>query len=112
MTSKFKSGDKVILGKHKDLGNGPNWSENMNQFLGKIATLKEINKSYNDPELTHWRVDVDGGRFIWREINMTLVLMNEKQVCDVCKKSCPHLPPNEDDKFICVVCQTIRSLNA
>ena len=67
---KLKVGDEVILGKHTD---GGNWSPDMDRYVGKTAKLTAKWSTVDTSGNPDWYVDIDGGEFYWREINMIQV---------------------------------------
>ena len=81
MSSNFNVGDQVILGRHDAVApsiqhpHGPiNWDPRMDQYVGKVATLKRLFTL--DPIWGYcWEIDLDGGVFAWHEKNMIAVQM-------------------------------------
>jgi transcription antitermination factor NusG len=63
----FKVGDKVILGEHTSCceQDNLNWSLDMNDYIGKVATITGFASSSLDRTPTAY-VDIDNGEFIWR----------------------------------------------
>jgi hypothetical protein len=79
MSSKFKVGDQVILGRHDvdphSIYGFANWEPSMEKYVGKIATLKRTFAVH----ATHgyqWQIDIDGGVWSWHEKNMLSCLSN------------------------------------
>jgi len=111
MATKYKIGDRVRLGKHTFHPlEGRNWNANMDQYVGKIATLRRIHTNSDDDTIRSWITDI-GIYYAWREINFTPVYFDEKQICSECKKPCPHIEANQkDNTYICVSCIFLRDL--
>lgn len=107
--TKFKAGDRVIIGRHTNYypSHGRNWTTAMEKYVGKIATLVIISSIFEPYE---WIIDIDRGQHTWREQDMLLAYLDEKQVCAVCKISCPHEKPNQKDCYICAVCIVMKDL--
>jgi hypothetical protein len=105
--SNFKVGDVVILGKHSHIkGFGVEWSWLMDRFVGTKATLLGI---YDKEEPIRWIVS--GNDHKWRQANFTRVVEYPDQVCNECKKPCPHEAPNQYDKsYTCPGCLFLREL--
>jgi hypothetical protein len=62
-------GDKVILGKHQPVDGFVNWFFLMNKFVGQEATIVLfVCTDLSGCDL--YKVDVDGGAWNWRIINM------------------------------------------
>jgi hypothetical protein len=57
---RYKVGDRVILGEHPGR---KNWSDTMDQWVGKEAVLVKRSAYYPD----QWRVDIDKGGWSWQE---------------------------------------------
>lgn len=111
--SRFKIGDKVILGIHEYLSvAGSNWDPAMSKFVGKVATIINGCDNYFYPiEGTQWRVDLDGGVYAWRELNMCSAVEYPNQKCKDCGVPCPHAEPNQPDKtYICKFCEIINEI--
>ena len=68
MVTKFKKGNRVILGKHD---RGEFWSPSMNEFVGKESILIE-EATVDTYNYVVWYVELTGHRYLWRESNMTL----------------------------------------
>jgi len=105
---RFKVGDKVIVGRHDAtaiLGEYKSWNMNMEQYVGKVATLTRQKESYEA-----WYIDLDGGLYFYYEKNMKPPINNENQKCAECNVSAPHENPNTDGKYICVWCKTSLEL--
>lgn len=61
--SRYKVGDKVILGEHS---NRYGFGFRMDQYVGKVATLTRKNHGIDKPS---WYVDIDAGCCWWLEEN-------------------------------------------
>ena len=66
----FKVGDRVLVGKHRPLGESELvfWVEDMEEFVGREATIAELVGPVED-ELSgsfYVRLDVDEGQWYWR----------------------------------------------
>jgi len=83
MASRFKVGNRVILGRHQHhIVGGTYWEEEMNEFVGKIATLTiQAGSHYYGGGGLLWRVDIDDGAFLWREVNMQPAIENKNPIC-------------------------------
>lgn len=66
---KFQVGSVVILGKHDDINGGANWTDEMNKFVGKSATITELVAADSQGFLV---VRVTGNSYVWRVRNLTL----------------------------------------
>jgi hypothetical protein len=64
MISKYKPGDKVILGEHT---RREAFGIQMDKYVGKEATLIRI--GYSSFMKPCWYVDIDNGAFYWHEEN-------------------------------------------
>ena len=58
-------GAKVILQKHREVGKDDNWASDMNNYVGKTATITSV-PGFDDAGCTVVRVDVDKGAYVWR----------------------------------------------
>lgn len=60
-------GDIVVLGRHRDIpGHGDNWAEEMQQYVGREATITEQAETEYDSGAYLVKVDVDNGTYVWR----------------------------------------------
>ena len=107
----YKTGDEVILGKHQA---GPNWSKNWNsdmeQYVGKKATI--IGLSMVEPVTGYhlYLVDIDVGAWHWRGVNMTPVqvsapaaVKHDGAFCTRCKNYVQYAEPSPT--FRCWSCR-------
>jgi hypothetical protein len=122
MSSKFKVGDQVILGRHDpnpSLLGFVNWTIGMEKYVGKIATLNHLFPL----DLRHgytWGVDIDLSVYAWHEKNMTLVLRIDENImivqrtlpkvegasCSRCHDFNNYAEPNmPDGSFKCFSCR-------
>jgi len=65
----IKVGSTVILGQHEDINGGDNWADEMEAFVGKQATVKEIPGADSQGFLV---VRVKENGYSWRVRNLTL----------------------------------------
>ena len=65
-------GVEVILGQHDVMNGGDNWNAEMNQFVGRTARVTSLDGTDGENCLKV-RVDIDGGRWVWRIRNLQLV---------------------------------------
>jgi len=65
----IKVGSVVILGKHDDVNGGANWSDAMNAFVGKEATVTSLPGADSFGFLV---VRVSGNSYAWRVRNLAL----------------------------------------
>ena len=104
----YKKGDKVILGRHDLKSNGQpgNWDPTMEQYVGMEATIVKSYNVWDGPHVTYI-VDVDKGRFYWREVNMTPIgvastvsaptkASGDRCIC--CRNFCEYAEPSLDFK--------------
>ncbi len=69
----FAVGDKVVLGKHRKVAGEADWSDEMESFVGKTATITSLNGTEGDPAACFTvNVDVDGGAWYWRAENLRI----------------------------------------
>lgn len=65
-------GVEVILGQHDVMNGDDNWNAEMNQFVGRTARVTSLDGTDGENCLKV-RVDIDGGRWVWRIRNLQLV---------------------------------------
>jgi hypothetical protein len=73
--SKYKVGDKVILGEHT---NRYGFGFHMDQYVGKVATLTRKNRGIDKPS---WYVDIDVGCSWWLEENFNQCPCKQVRTC-------------------------------
>ncbi len=61
----FQVGSVVILGRHQAVDGDPNWADDMDYYVGDVATITEL-AGVDDTGCPGVRVDIDGGEFFWR----------------------------------------------
>ena len=61
----FEVGSVVILGRHQSVDGDINWADDMDAYVGDIATVIEL-AGVDDAGCPVVRVDIDGGEFVWR----------------------------------------------
>ncbi|MBP8128806.1 MAG: proteasome accessory factor PafA2 family protein [Candidatus Hydrogenedentes bacterium] len=67
---RFHIGDRVVLGRHEPVGGSENWNSDMEQYVGRTATvLRIVGLDSSGCEVV--RVDIDQGRYVWRARNLT-----------------------------------------
>lgn len=99
MTTRFKIGDKIRITNTTIL--------TKREFVGKIAYIIRQSRVIDHT----WMIDVDRQCHSWNEYEFELFTVNEKQICNSCKISCPHANPNQKDgTFICVSCLFTKDL--
>lgn len=67
---RFNIGDRVILGRHDLVGGNQNWNADMEQFVGRTATVLRI-VGLDTAGCEVVRVDADQGRYVWRTRNLS-----------------------------------------
>jgi hypothetical protein len=121
MSSKFKVGDKVILGRHDPdpgtLFGFANWAIGMEKHVGSIATLNHLFPLDLEHGYT-WGVDIDLSVYAWHEKNMTLCITEGQLIaavaslrsngvsCSKCRDFNNFAESNQSDgTFICYSCR-------
>jgi len=107
-------GCKIVLGEHQNLGannGGKDWNDEMHQYVGKIATITEhiIYGWYKDERVKHcYRVDIDGGRWVWRATDCKPAIEHPNQKCSGCNTAMPHI--DKADNITCDFCKVSNDL--
>jgi hypothetical protein len=105
--AKFSEGDLVrIIRSVED----PSWFPAMDRYNGSITKISKVfyNSFYN---FCTYRTEIDRSIYCWEECSLHHYIINEKQVCSVCCKFCPHSEPNlPNNKYICTTCSTFKML--
>jgi len=66
----LRVGDLVVLGRHTIIQGDDNWSPDMAPFVGRQGRIRAfVGRDGAGCDIV--RVDVDGGRFVWRLINLS-----------------------------------------
>ena len=103
-------GDKVILGRHQSVGGFANWFFLMDQFVGQEAIITKF--VCCDPKgFDLYKVDVDGGLWNWREVNMipcneSISITSVKSdgcFCSKCGNFFQYVEPTNN--FVCFGCK-------
>jgi hypothetical protein len=67
---RFQVGDVVILGRHTPVNGDANWDPAMDRFVGSRTRITAfVGKDSSACDVV--RVQVDGGQFVWRVINLS-----------------------------------------
>jgi hypothetical protein len=72
---KFKNGDKVIVGKFPDKERGVNWNVHMEDYIGKIGTIKN---SISNQHCDAWAVIFENTKCWWYPETALISLREEK----------------------------------
>jgi hypothetical protein len=79
--SGLKVGDKVVLGKHKEVRGNSNWSSAMGSHVGKTAKIIKM-PGFDTQGCEVAKVDVDGGDNHWRTEDMTRASAVRSDECE------------------------------
>ncbi len=67
----FVVGDRIILGRHREINGESNWADEMEEYLGLEATITDlVGVERGDAACYLATVDIDGGQWSWRVENM------------------------------------------
>ena len=106
----FAPGDEVILGEHEGTGGSKNWHSEMDQYVGKKTKISA--KILEWGGFQYYKVDIDGGQWSWRGVNMTPIKSVEETIkapevygakCLVCKEVNNYQLVS--DSFTCYRCK-------
>jgi hypothetical protein len=61
----IREGSRIVLARHRPVDGDENWTDEMNEFVGRTATVTSLSGS-DSVGCPGVRVDLDGGQWFWR----------------------------------------------